>query len=549
MVALDHELERLRSGFAERLPVRLRGMADEWQDLQAKGWNREGARALHRSVHGLVGTAGSLGFPSVAKTARRLERRLAALLEASECPTAEQSSEVSSWFEKIGNAVGDHKRRSVEPSVGETIFSSAVGKSDKRNLIVTVQEEGPFARELSHQLTHFGFEVQPYRHVAAMRAGIGKGRPVAVILDLSSPGKELVGVEAAREVRDALGFDAPVVFISNRSDIAARLDAVRAGCSGYFVKPVNYGDVLETLDRITPPEPEPYRVLIVDDETEAATYHSLSLRAAGFETVTVSNPFNVTSLLVEFQPDLILMDVYMPGCSGVELAAVIRQEEAFVGVPIVFLSRESDRMKQIAALDRGGDDFFTKPVQPDQLVAAIAARARRGRTLRMCMERDGLTSLFSHSSVIEQLEVAVRRVDRQSSRLAVAMVDIDGFKEVNDSYGHLVGDQVLKALAYLLRQRLRLSDVLGRFGGDEFVVIMPDTDGSAAVEKLEEIRQSFSAIEHDSGGECFSITLSCGIADYRRAKSGHELIAAADDALYRAKRAGKDRVVLAGAED
>jgi diguanylate cyclase (GGDEF)-like protein len=206
-------------------------------------------------------------------------------------------------------------------------------------------------------------------------------------------------------------------------------------------------------------------------------------------------------------------------------------------------------MKQIAALGEGGDDFFTKPVPPDQMVPAVSARAQRGRTLRLFMEKDGLTGLFRHSRIIEQLEVAVRRADRQHGRLAVAMLDIDGFKEVNDEHGHLVGDQVLKALAYLLRQRLRMSDVLGRFGGDEYVVVLPDTDGAAAVEKMDDIRRNFAAIKHETGHGSFSVTLSCGVGEFPAALTSHELITAADEALYRAKRGGRNRVLLAGDGD
>lgn len=544
---LEQQLEKLRDGFADRLPARLKAMENDWRSLQDDGWSREGARALHRSVHGLIGTAGSLGFSSVAKTARRLERRLVALLEAADTPTAEQRTEIEPWFGRIENASAED-RVGTATGVGRVIAPPAAAP-EHRNLIVVIEEEGPFSRELSAQLGHFGFELQMYQSTEEVEESIEGRRPAAVIMDVSSATGDLVGAEAAARVREAVGFGVPVIFFSNRSDIAARLDAVRAGCSGYFVKPINYSEVLETLDRVTRREPEPYRILIVDDEPDAAGFHAANLRAAGFETVTVNNPLNVAPHLVEFQPDLILMDVYMPGCSGVELAAVIRQEEAFVGIPIVFLSREADRMKQIAALGQGGDDFFTKPVEPDQLVAAIAARAQRGRTMRLYMERDGLTGLLSHSRIIEQLEVAVRRAGRSGGRLAVAMVDIDRFKRVNDSYGHLVGDQVLKALAYLLRQRLRLSDMLGRFGGDEYVVVLPDSDGGAAREKLNVIRQHFNAIEHSTGNGQFAVTLSCGVAEFPRASTSLELIAAADDALYRAKRAGRNRVAVAGEED
>ena len=543
---LEHELKRLRADFAEKIPGRVQALVDEWAALQGHGWTRDGARALHRSVHGLVGTAGSMGFTIITKIARRLEHRLVALLETSEAPNEDEAADVSAWLEKISEAATGDALKEVTAS-SFTIDRRGVGAIlEPRNLIVVVKQEGPFSDELALQLEHFGFEIQMYHKVdEVVEDAVGR-TPAAVILVLSSTTGELEGTPAAERIRNALGDDVPVVFFSNRSDIEARLDAVRANCKGYFVKPINYGDVLETLDRLTRSEPEPYRILIVDDEQDAADFHAAHLEAAGLKTVTVTNPLEVTTQLVEFQPDVILMDVYMPGCSGVELAMVIRQEEAFVGLPIVFLSQETDRMKQIEALGEGGDDFFSKPVPPEELVLVTSARAERGRILRTLMERDGLTSLYSHSRIIEQIESAVLRAERQGGQLAVAMLDIDGFKGVNDTYGHLVGDQVLKALAYLLRQRLRMSDVIGRFGGDEFMILLPDTDGAAAVEKTEDIRRNFAAIDHDTGQGLFSLTVSCGVAEYPTALSCHELIAAADDALYGAKRAGRNRVVFAG---
>jgi diguanylate cyclase (GGDEF)-like protein len=543
---LEKELEKLRANFLEKLPARLQALVEEWHSLQGDGWSQDGARALHRSVHGLVGTAGSLGFAKMAKTARRLERRLVALLEGVQPPNRNVSAEVIEWFERIGEDSVSNGDTTLDPSAFENIAEWGTTLFEPRNLIVVVEQEDPFARELALRLGQFGFELQMFKRIDEMVVGSVIRRPAAVIMDLSSPDGELIGEEVATKVRDALGEVVPLVFVSNRSDIEARLDAVRAGCSSYFIKPVNYSDVLETLDRLTRSEPEPYRILIVDDEPDTADFHATSLEAAGLETVTVTDPLDVMSQLVEFQPDVILMDVYMPGCTGLEMATVIRQEEAFVGVPIVFLSRETDRMKQIAALGEGGDDFFTKPVPPDHLVPAVSARAQRGRTLRLFMEKDGLTGLFRHSRIIEQLEVAVRRADRQHGRLAVAMLDIDGFKEVNDEHGHLVGDQVLKALAYLLRQRLRMSDVLGRFGGDEYVVVMPDTDGRAALQKMDDIRSNFAAIDHETAHGSFSVTLSCGVGEFPAALTSHELIAAADEALYRAKRGGRNQVLLAG---
>jgi diguanylate cyclase (GGDEF)-like protein len=546
---LEKELTRMRSNFIDKLPGRLQALVEEWNALQGKDWNQDSARALHRSVHGMIGTAGSLGFSKMAKTARRLERQLVALVEGTQPPTAEVRSEVVEWFERIGEDAIVQARETVDPDSFDNMAEWGSPSSEDRNLIVIIAPGGNFSQEMAEQLGRFGFELQMLTRTDELAASNEESRPAAVVMDLSSVADGSAGDETAFTVCDEVGDDVPLVVVTNRSDIEARLDAARAGCKDYFVNPVDYSELLETLDRLTRSEPEPYRILIVDDEVDTAELYSAHLEAAGLKTVTVTDPMDVMSQLVEFQPDLILMDVYIPGCSGLELAAVIRQQEAFVGVPIVFLSRETDRAKQIAALASGADDFLTKPVPPEQLVPVISARAQRGRNLRRLMEKDGLTGLFRHSCSIEQLEVAVRRADRQHGRLAVAMLDVDGFEEVNEKHGRLVGDQVLKVLAQLLRQRLRISDIVGRFGGDQFVVVLPDTDGIAAVEKMDGVRRTFAAIPHDSDRETFSVTLSCGVAEFPFSLTSHELIAAADEALERAKRGGRNRIVRAGAGD
>lgn len=542
---LDLELLELRDRFVSGFPGRVQDLKTMLANGGDRGWGREDLRALHRSTHGLMGTAGSLGFEAVAGVAHQIVNRMVDLLDRDEPPTPNEISEVSLLIFKLPAALMEDEDRAPEPSGHGFEHSGDAPKSEPRNLIVIVEIEGEFARELANQLGHFGFELQMYERMDELASNAGCRQPAAVILDLSAPVGEKVGTEAAAEVRKAFSPDVPVVFISNRSDVSARLEAVRAGCSGYFVKPVDFSEIVTTLDRITRIEPEPYRILIVDDEKEAAAYHAKSLETAGMVTVTVIDPMEVIAQLVEFQPDVVLMDVYMPSCSGMELAAVIRQEEAFVGIPIVFLSQEKDRMKQIAALGEGGDDFFPKPVPPDQLVAAVTARAQRGRTLRHFMERDGLTGLSTHSRIVEQLETSIRRAERLGDELAVVMLDIDGFKKINDTYGHLVGDQVLKALAHLLRQRLRLSDAVGRFGGDEYLVVLPNSGAESAQKKMEGIRRNFSAIEHDTGDTSFTATLSGGVAGYPAAATSHQLIAAADAALYGAKRAGRDRVFRA----
>ena len=304
--------------------------------------------------------------------------------------------------------------------------------------------------------------------------------------------------------------------------------------------------LLVKLDDLTNSHPpEPYRVLIVDDEPALGGLYSLVLRQAGMETCEIHDPFTVMAPLVEFRPDLILMDIYMPGCSGTELAAVIRQQEAYVSIPIVFLSVEADVSKQMEAMRRGGDDFLLKPVQPRFLVSAVTTRVSRSRILRNLMMRDSLTGLLNHTKTKEQLAIEVDRVKRLGHSISVAMIDIDHFKNVNDSYGHSTGDRVLRSLSRLLGQRLRQTDVIGRYGGEEFAVIMNGTHAEDAVRVLDEIRESFAQMVHYADGKEFRVTFSAGVAEAPPYADAENISEAADKALYEAKRTGRNRIVLA----
>ena len=175
------------------------------------------------------------------------------------------------------------------------------------------------------------------------------------------------------------------------------------------------------------------------------------------------------------------MDMYMPGCNGMELAKAIRQIGAYFSIPIVYLSSETDTDKQFQAMQIGGDAFLTKPIEPHRLVSSVAVRAERMKIIRSYMVRDSMTGLFNHTTTKEHLDTAIAHAQRKQEEVCFAMIDVDKFKAVNDTYGHPIGDRVLIALARLIRQRVRKADIVGRFGGEEFAVILP---GCASLRRL-----------------------------------------------------------------
>ena len=188
------------------------------------------------------------------------------------------------------------------------------------------------------QLQPFGYEVQAFADLAVLEREAERRPPAALLLDWEGPGSEGTRNATAPPLPGA----APKrVFLSPRGDLAARLEAVRAGGDAYFTQPVEAGLLAETLDRLTGGGPaDPYRVLIVEDDAELATLYAGALGEAGMTVEVVRDPMAVMAPLTRLQPDLILMDLYMPGCTGPELAAVLRQQEGYIGTPIVYLSTE-----------------------------------------------------------------------------------------------------------------------------------------------------------------------------------------------------------------
>ena len=309
------------------------------------------------------------------------------------------------------------------------------------------------------------------------------------------------------------------------------------------------GKLVEQLDRLTgQSRAAASRILIIDDDPAMAEYYASLLKAAGMVTRTLKDPLAAMEQIIEFTPDLILIDLYMPGCSGLELAQVIRQQSAYIAIPLVFLSSEDREEKQLSAISIGGDAFLTKPVSNAQLVASVSNRAERARQVRSLMSRDSLTGLLNHANIKEQLSLEVSRAQRSGDKFVFVMIDIDHFKRVNDSHGHPTGDQVIHSLAQMLSRRLRKSDVIGRYGGEEFAVILVDTDRYKARAIIDDIRERFANLTHSGGGGQFSVTFSSGIAEFPDFASDKQLNNAADKALYQAKHRGRNCVVLAQLE-
>lgn len=540
---LQARLKILSDAYAAQLPEKLEQLRQAWAQLPRNHWDEKGFETLHRMVHSLTGSGKTFGFSLLSEVARDLEQNLKQLALAQTVLSEVQRNHVLVLLREL-DQVAIHRDAADMADLIDVAGNEQKSVGFQR--IFVVEDDQALAESLKVQLSYFGYDVSVFNNLADFRLAMQTNPDVVVLMDINFPGDSRGGVRIMNALQQGREVPIPVMFLSAHNEFDARLEAVRAGGIAYLNKPVNVGSLIDKLDSLTSTRPlNPYRVLIVDDSAALASYYATVLTHAGMEVRTVSDPLAVLEPLLDFSPDLILIDLYMPACNGMELAKVIRQLDAFVSIPIVFLSAESDLDKQLAAISLGGDDFLTKPIRPEHLVSSVTSRIRRSLLLRSFMVRDSLTGLLNHSAIKEQLEREVAQAKRRGMSLTFAMVDIDHFKQVNDTYGHPAGDRVIKSLSRLLRQRLRETDVVGRYGGEEFAVILSNTDAATAVNVLDAIREDFSRLRHLAEGKEFSVTFSCGVADVAHFGNANQLGEAADKALYKAKHAGRNQVMLA----
>ncbi len=385
--------------------------------------------------------------------------------------------------------------------------------------------------DLSRRISGLGYEViEPQAGIPAT------GLVGAVIAAKDDPGLDL-----AR----ALAIDHDVIIVSDDLGFDLRLRAARAGVRAVLPSQIDTVELSAWLADFSSRGKQAYTILIVDDDELSANAYGFALERDGMQAHVITDPTATIDAIARVAPDLVLMDMNMPGVDGLEVARVIRQSRQSLSLPIVFLSAERDYLKQQAARRIGGDDFISKPVDLGAFADQVRIRAERAIVLRQMMERDSLTGLLNHARFKDRLGAEVSRSARTGAPISICILDLDHFKRVNDAYGHQAGDRVIQTLAHSLRGTLRRTDVLARYGGEEFAVILLDTPAAEAAIVMEKLREAFGRIAFEAGGETFSVTLSAGIADLGRGQSGHDLIQAADQALYAAKRGGRDRVCLA----
>lgn len=555
MPGIEAALKALRENYIAQLPNKIGDIEQRWIEQRTATVVSDAAKDLLRLIHSMAGSGSSFGFAVVSERARELELYYTPFVKQGKLLSPDDIKEFDRLCQQLRQVIDDivdHPQTSPAPVEGAIerceVSSPVVVMATTepvvcRRPLYLVDDDELLARTIAGQLEHYGYSVQVFTDPQLLTSAIRHQLPEAILMDMSFPGAN--GAQIIAYIRAQMAISVPVVFISGHSDQEARLAAVRAGGDDYLTKPVNIGVLVDKLDRLTRRVPsEPHRVLVVNSEHTVLNGVKHSLRQAGIEVNALNRPEKTMEMMTHFHPELLLLGVSMQYCSGIELARVIRQTEQYLDLPIVFLANPEEEHLTQDAIRFGGDDFLTCPVSDMDLISVVRSRVDRYRMMRRALEQDGLTGLLNHSRFTDALLQEFGRSRRYGSEFCFVMLDIDFFKKVNDTYGHPVGDEVLRSLSRLMKQRLRKTDVIGRLGGEEFGVIMVNARLDDARHKIDDLRREFSAMEHSTALGIFHSSFSAGISAFPVCADVKSLVDSADKALYQAKAEGRNQVSI-----
>lgn len=418
---------------------------------------------------------------------------------------------------------------------------SSINRTAKPNIVV-IDDQLSVAQSLAKTLEDFALNVSYFTSIEGFKKEQKSIKVDLVLLDIVMP--NVTEEEVFDFAKDLVLQGIKVISCSSKFTFESRLLAVRANVSDYAVKPVNTYSLVEKIGRaLGLHQSRKYHIVIVDDQETMGAFYKAMLEHVGCDVTFFDSATSLFETLDDLSPDMFLLDMMMPDVNGLEVAKMIRQEHKFDFAPIIFITGDDLVENRLAAIDAGAEDVISKSTPVKTITHQVLTRLARASKVSAFVAKDALTGVLNHSQIVERTNQCIRSTQRRNSKAALVVIDVDLFKKVNDTYGHVAGDKVLCALGQLLAHSVRETDIVGRYGGEEFVIVFEDCDVDDGANKVQLVKDVFSKMRFGSGDKEFNVTFSAGLVDLGSFDNVMPAIAAADKALYKAKSDGRNRVI------
>ncbi len=416
---------------------------------------------------------------------------------------------------------------STSISKSSSVQASSILTSDHELTIYWCIDDDNSHGRVKEQMIDFGYYLENESIETAIEKSAGDSKKV-VIAKLE---------DFDDNISQAINQTSHLIVFSEHDTLQNRLKGIRLGSTLFFSHPVDTIKLMEYLDTLEhETDDAPFRIAVMEDSKAQAKFNQKVLNDAGYETCIVIDPMELLNALSSFDPEVIFMDMQMPGCNGIELTQVLRQIERFSTVPIVFLSAEENHEKQKEAMTSGGTAFITKPVKKDQMLFMAELYARRTRHLQPHLARDFQTGLNTSSLLHEQLAIEAERAMRQNDTMYLALLEINNLLDLNKQHGYVFGERAMQQLARLLRQRLRKTDCIGFFDGQRIGVILSHCNDHEAEAIMSYLAQTFATSPVGFEQQSVSVSLSVGLSQLGRDADIQRLVKRSEAALEQCKQ-------------
>ncbi len=415
--------------------------------------------------------------------------------------------------------------------------------------IFYLSDIAPFGRELTQSLGQLGYAVDRLESAEELKEMLGSLAPDLIVIDGGFFDQiEHLG-EFVKRVRQRVSGKLPLLAFSELNDLNSRLKAMRAGVDTLIPLPMPAHEAsLRVRELIEVDSEDPFRVMIVEDDRSQAMFAETVLRKAGMETLAVTDPLDTLERLERFRPDLILMDLYMPNISGMELTAIIRERDQFINTPIVFLSGEQDSEKHFEALSAGGDDFLAKPIRPKFLISAVNNRARRARQLarkRVLDPKDSTTGLYHRTYVIDRLNDLLAHDDRSQQAGGVMFIEVDGAQKLREQKGLAVYESVMRQVGATVASFARPDELAARYGDSTFLLLSPVRDIGEMEQLARQLADRLAGEQVKVEQHSVIVAAHIGIAGFTpQIADAADMLNAAERACARARQQAGNPVVV-----
>lgn len=565
----ENIFKTLQSNYLRVLPERVSLLDEAITTAKLNPDDLYSIMEAQRLAHNLKGTAASCGFGLLGESAGSLEKALSVIKEnnlAKNETAWEEIELIASLVRANASALCANPASFIDKRAFSTIETSADSKllppmrgpaipqdnfdtfDDASSVRVLVLCRKELAADRLTTKTSSGLNVQiiPAHDKAEALAKAEKLTLDAVLVDIEVD-QPAPALTLARELRSMPGYESlPVAFLSTSKQQKYIEDSTHAGAS-LMVEDSQQKDMLdEAIDYlISARQGGRPRVLVVDDDEDFIPIVASVLGQEGMLVKSIKDSNNILSVMQDFHPDLVMLDVKQPVVSGYDVCRLLRGVSNYQDLPIIFLTSQVGLEARLAAYEAGGDDYLPKPVASVELLTRVKVRLERSRMMKDRSNKDVLTGLMIRRAFMEELTTMAEESKRNGLIFSLALIDVDHFKIVNDTYGHLAGDRALAGVGHLLKKRFRVEDIRGRWGGEEFIVafrhIQKGTAQGALLRALEELRNMAFKGDKD---EDFKITFSAGIVSYPEDSTDVlELLKLADHRLYKAKESGRNCLV------